>query len=77
MVADAGDVRDSSTTLLALLAQERLCLSCLAGKVGRRPDDVARGLEELRATVKLSQQPALCANCLSVRISYRVQAAAG
>lgn len=72
MVADAGDVKDSST-LIALLAQERLCLNCLAGKVGRRPDDVARGLEELGATVKLSQQPALCANCLSVRISYRVQ----
>jgi hypothetical protein len=72
MVADAGDVGHASA-LIAALEQERLCLSCLAGKVGRRPDDVARGLEEIGATVKLSQQPALCANCLSVRISYRVQ----
>lgn len=62
-----------TTDLIALLERERLCLDCLARKAGRRPDAVARGLEELGATVRLSQQPALCANCLSVRISYKVQ----
>ena len=72
MVADTDDARQAAS-LIALLKNERLCLSCLAGKAGRRPDDVARGLEELGTTVKLSQQPALCSNCLSVRISYRVQ----
>ena len=75
MPSNAGDARHPAA-LITLLENERLCLNCLAGKVGRRPDDVARGLEELGATVTLSQQPALCANCLSVRISYRVQARA-
>ena len=67
MVSDTTDLR-------ALLERERLCLDCLARKAGRRADAVARGLEELGTTVRLSQQPALCANCLSVRISYKIQA---
>lgn len=67
MVSDTTDLR-------ALLERERLCLDCLARKAGRGADAVARGLEELGTTVRLSQQPALCANCLSVRISYKIQA---
>jgi len=52
MVSDTTDLR-------ALLERERLCLDCLARKAGRRPDAVARALEELGTTVRLSQQPAL------------------
>ena len=64
----------TAADLLTLLERERLCLECLARKAGGRADAVARGLEELGTTVRLSQQQALCAHCLSVRISYTVQA---
>ena len=59
--------------LLEFLKRERLCLDCLARKGGRRPDAVARALEALGNTVRLSQQPALCASCGSIRISYKIQ----
>ena len=59
--------------LTEFLKRERLCLDCLARKAGRRPDAVARALEVLGNTVRLSQQPALCASCGSVRISYKIQ----
>jgi hypothetical protein len=59
--------------LIELLKRERLCLECLARRAGRRPDLVARALEALGGAVRLSQQPALCASCGSVRISYKIQ----
>ena len=59
--------------LIVLLERDRLCLDCLSERMRRSPDDVARGLEELSATVRLSQHPALCSGCAAVRISYRVQ----
>ena len=59
--------------LIEFLRRERLCLECLARKAGRTPDAVARALEALSRAARLSQQPALCAGCGSVRISYKIQ----
>lgn len=58
--------------LVGLLEGERLCLDCLARRMQRRAEEVARVLDELSATVRLSQQPALCENCMSVRITYKM-----
>lgn len=58
--------------LVALLKNDRLCLDCLARKMQRRADEVARALDEFSATVRLSQQPALCGDCASVRITYKI-----
>jgi hypothetical protein len=64
----------STSDLVALLSSERLCLDCLARKIARRRADIVAALDALKATLRLSQEQALCSACAGVRITYKVLA---
>jgi hypothetical protein len=61
-----------ATELSVLLERDHLCLDCLVRQTGQHAATVARALEALGATGHLWQQIALCARCVSVRMSYKV-----
>ena len=58
--------------LLALIERDRLCLRCLATKMGRPPGEVALALEDVARVVRVSAQVAICAGCASVRTAYKL-----
>jgi hypothetical protein len=58
--------------LVAVLNKEPLCLDCLSKRLTCPREDVASALNALRQTAGLSLRPALCASCLSTRITYMV-----
>ena len=47
-------------------------MECLARRAGRRREHVAQALEELSATLKVTQRQGLCAGCVGFRVTYRL-----